>query len=116
MCAPAVFKFTAPACPERHLRVAVAMGADPLTQYVDLSHKAYLSRFQDAGQALSDRLLDIMHKLDIPNGLQALGYTDADIPDLVKGTLPQHRVTKLSPRPADEEALTRLFAESMSLY
>ena len=48
-----------------------------------------------------------------PNGLAALGYTSSDIPALVEGTLPQHRVTKLSPRPAGPEELSRLFEEAM---
>ena len=36
---------------------------------------------------------------------RAIGYTSSDIPALVEGTLPQHRVTKLSPRPAGPEDL-----------
>ena len=55
-------------------------------------------------------------RLKVPNGLKALGYTSADIPALVEGTLPQHRVTKLSPRPATTEDLARLFEESMRVY
>ena len=39
-----------------------------------------------------------------------------DIPALVDGTLPQHRVTKLSPRPADREALTMLFRDAMRYW
>ena len=39
-----------------------------------------------------------------------------DIPALVAGTLPQHRVTKLSPLPAGGEELTRMFTESMTLW
>jgi len=31
----------------------------------------------------------------------------------VEGTLPQHRVTKLSPRPVDGEALTAIFEDAM---
>ena len=54
-----------------------------------------------------------MQRLGVPNGLAAVGYTSADIPALVEGTLPQHRVTKLSPRPAGPDELARLFEEAM---
>jgi hydroxyacid-oxoacid transhydrogenase len=54
--------------------------------------------------------------LRIPNGLHELGYQPADIPNLVEGTLPQHRVTKLSPRPAGPDELGRLFEESMVIW
>ena len=52
----------------------------------------------------------------MPNGLRAIGYTSADIPALVEGTLPQHRVTKLSPRPAGPEELARLFEEALTAW
>ncbi len=43
------------------------------------------------------------------NGIAFQGVGSAtDIPALVAGTLPQHRVTKLSPIPAGEHELTRL--------
>jgi hydroxyacid-oxoacid transhydrogenase len=54
-----------------------------------------------------------MHDLRVPNGLRALGYQTTDIPALVEGTLPQQRVTKLSPRPFDSADLARLFEEAM---
>jgi hydroxyacid-oxoacid transhydrogenase len=57
-----------------------------------------------------------MQDLHMPNGLRDLGYTSSDIPALVEGTLPQHRVTKLSPRPAGPEELSRLFEESMRCW
>jgi hydroxyacid-oxoacid transhydrogenase len=100
--APAVFRFTGEACPERHLRVAQVLGAD-------------ISRAQlaDAGKILADQLLGLMRQLGVPNGLKALGYTSADIPKLVEGTLPQHRVTKLSPRPAGPDELAGLFEDSL---
>ena len=47
-------------------------------------------------------------------GLEPLGYTKDDISKLVQGTLPQHRVTKLSPRPAGEEELHELFQDAMA--
>jgi hydroxyacid-oxoacid transhydrogenase len=54
-----------------------------------------------------------MKRLGVPNGLKAVGYTAADIPGLVEGTLPQHRVTKLSPRPAGPDELAGLFEDAM---
>jgi len=99
---PAVFRFTGPTCPERHLRAAEFLGAD-------VSDK----RPADAGHILADRVTEFMQRLGMPNGLSAVGYTSDDIPALVEGTLPQHRVTKLSPRPAGEEELTALFEDAM---
>ena len=103
--APAVFRFTAPASPDRHLEAAEALGAD-----VSRAHA------EDAGKILADRLTWYMQRLHTPNGLRAIGYTSSDIPALVEGTLPQHRVTKLSPRPAGPEELSRLFEESMTAW
>jgi hydroxyacid-oxoacid transhydrogenase len=100
--APAVFRFTASANPTRHLQAAEALG-------VDISR----ARHEDAGRILSERITWLMRELKTPNGLSAIGYTASDIPALVEGTLPQHRVTKLSPRPAGPEELGRLFEESM---
>ncbi len=67
----------------------------------------------DAGQILADRITWFMQRLGVPNGLKALGYTSSDIPALVEGTLPQHRVTKLSPRPAGPDDLAALFEDAM---
>jgi hydroxyacid-oxoacid transhydrogenase len=102
--APAVFRFTAPANPDRHLEAAVALGAP-----------ASASR-DDAGAVLADRITWFMDRLRMPNGLRALGYSSSDIPALVEGTLPQHRVTKLSPRPAGPEELASLFEDAMVAY
>jgi hydroxyacid-oxoacid transhydrogenase len=54
-----------------------------------------------------------MQRLNVPNGLKAVGYSSSDIPALVEGTLPQHRVTLLSPRPAGPEELAALFEDAM---
>lgn len=58
---------------------------------VDVTNK----RKEDAGPVLSDRLRQIMQDLEMPDGLTSLGYTSADIPALVKGTLPQVWINKL---------------------
>lgn len=103
--APAVFRFTASANPARHLEAAAALGA-----------KTDGVADADAGRVLADRITWFMQRLRVPNGLSALGYTSSDIPALVEGTLPQHRVTKLSPRPASPEDLARLFEDAMHAW
>jgi len=103
--APAVFRFTASASPGRHLQAAEALGADVSGV-----------RRDDAGRVLADRITWFMERLQVPNGLRAIGYTPADIPALVEGTLPQHRVTKLSPRPVGPEELARLFEDAMTAW
>jgi hydroxyacid-oxoacid transhydrogenase len=97
---PAVVRFTAPASPERHLQAAVALGANIKD-----------AKPADAGEILAQRVIHFM-----PNGLAAVGYTEADVPALVQGTLPQHRVTKLSPIPAGESELTQLFRQSLHIW
>ena len=102
---PAVFRFTAPTCPQRHLRAAEVLGAD-----------CSGAKYEDAGAILADRIVSLMRQLDAPNGLSALGYGSQHIPALVEGTLPQHRVTKLSPRAADAEELAGIFEDALSYW
>jgi len=103
--APAAFRFTGATNPERHLQVAGLLGADISRAKPD-----------DAGNILADQLVTLMQRLKVPNGLSAIGYTKDDIPALVEGTLPQHRVIKLSPHPVGREELTRLFEQSMVIW
>jgi len=70
-------------------------------------------RKEDAGRLLSERITWFMQRLKTPNGLREIGYDSSDIPKLVEGTLPQHRVTKLSPRPAGPDELSALFEDAM---
>ena len=103
--APAVFRYTASANPERHLQAAEALGANVSNV-----------RSADAGKVLADRITWFMRELQVPNGLKAVGYSSSDIDTLVEGTLPQHRVTKLSPRPAGPEELAKLFEDAMTAW
>ena len=102
---PAVVRFTAPTDPGRHLRAAAALGAD----VTGVPPEA-------AGDVLAERVIHFMKLTDMPNGLNAVGYEAEDIPALVQGTLPQHRVTKLSPLEAGEAELTKLFEDSMVIW
>ena len=103
--APSSRTSTASADPGRHLRAAQALGAKVTN--IDLG---------ESGEALAQRVIYFIKTLGLPRGLAAVGFTESDIPALVKGTLPQHRVTKLSPIPASKTVLTRLFQESMHIW
>ena len=103
--APAALRFTGPARPGRHLEAARMMGVE-----TGGAAKA------DAGKILADAVIELMKKTGMPNGLSAVGYSEKDVDKLVEGTLPQHRVTKLCPRPFTPEDLRELFLYSLTLW
>jgi hydroxyacid-oxoacid transhydrogenase len=103
--APAVFRWTASADPARHLEAAALLGAE--------THGAAP---EDAGEILAGAIETIMRRVGMPSGLAAIGFGPEDVDALVAGTLPQHRVTKLSPRPASEDDLRALFLAAMRYW
>ncbi|KAJ3393984.1 hypothetical protein HDU84_000483 [Entophlyctis sp. JEL0112] len=103
--APAVFEWTAASNPERHLEIAGMFGVDVAR-----------AKKEDAGRILSDALRGFLFDLDVPNGISAFGFGKGDVKALMRGTLPQHRVTKLAPNDATEEVLETLIERSLNIY
>jgi len=103
--APAVFRFTAPARPERHLEAARLMGADTSS-----------SSLRSAGEVLVGRIVELIRLAGIPNGLKAVGFGPEDLEVLVTGAFAQQRLTKLSPRLVDEADFRQLFLDSMTCW
>ncbi|KAH0545231.1 hypothetical protein FGG08_000685 [Glutinoglossum americanum] len=95
--APAVFRFTGPSNPERHLVAAEMFG-------VDVSRVKRESAGEVLGEAIA-RFLDGLG--DQPRGLKALGFREGDVEALVEGTVPQRRVLALAPGLAGEEEAER---------
>lgn len=102
---PASFRFTAPTNFEKHARIAELLGVN--TEGLSA---------MEAAMKLPDAIIALMKDVGCPNGLKALGYTEADIPGLVEGGWKQQRLLVGCPRPVTEEDLSRFFEESMELW
>jgi alcohol dehydrogenase class IV len=57
-----------------------------------------------------------MQAVGCPNGLSALGYSHADIPEIVEGAWKQQRLLAVSPRTVTKQDLRSLVEESMVLW
>jgi hydroxyacid-oxoacid transhydrogenase len=98
--APAAFRFTYDAAPERHTQVAAL-----LTQ----------ERISDPGpDTLPDVIRELMQDVGAPRGVAELGYNENDIPDLVAGALKQQRLLVVAPKPVTEDDLRRIITASMT--
>ncbi len=102
---PAVFRFTGPACPERHLLSAEAMGADTKG-----------AGAEDGGDLLADRVIGMMRRTGIPNGLRGVGYGEEDVDALTDGAFPQKRLLDNAPCPVGRDDLAGLFRAAMSYW
>lgn len=103
--APACFRFTAPACPEKHAEAARLLGVN--TSSMTLMEAAY---------SLADALQDLMKETNCPNGIGALGFTSKDIPDLVAGAMKQQRLLAGSPRLYTEDDIAKIFEDSLKYW
>lgn len=102
---PAAIRFTAPAGPERHLKAAQALGTDTTG-----------ASLEDAGEILAQTITQLMRDTGIPNGIGALGYAKADIPDLAQRTFAQQRLLKNSPCPVSQGDLEEIFRSAFSYW
>jgi hydroxyacid-oxoacid transhydrogenase len=96
--APAAFRFTFDAAPERHLRAARIL--DPRAK-------------GDGPEVLADVVTALMRDIGLPNGLAAVGYGAADVDDLVAGATQQQRLLATAPRTPTDEDLAQVFVASM---
>jgi alcohol dehydrogenase class IV len=96
--APAVFRHTAPADPERHLESAGFLGADIRD-----------ATPEDAGEVLAGRIIEMMRDTGMPNGIGALGYGEDDIAGLAGGAWAQQRLLANSPVEVSPDVLAGLY-------
>jgi alcohol dehydrogenase class IV len=97
--APAAFRFTYPADPEKHRRVAEFLAG----KHIDERDE----------NTLPSVLTQLMKDIGAPNGLRELGYDEDNINDLVEGALKQQRQLSIAPRVAGPDELQNIFLESL---
>jgi alcohol dehydrogenase class IV len=103
--APSVFRFTASACPERHLDAAGWLGAETGGAGDDA-----------AAEVLSGQLISLMQVTAMPNGIAGVGYGEADIPALTEGAYPQRRLLDNAPRAIGRDELNALYRDALTYW
>jgi len=103
--APSVYRFTGEAAPERHLEGAAFLGADVRD-----------ARPEDGGEVVAAKLIEMMQAVRFPNGLNAVGYSEADAEALAERAFPQQRVIQNAPREVTKTTLAELFRGAMRYW
>ena len=101
--APAAFRYTFRASPERHLRAAELLA--PEADVPD-----------DPAEHLPQVLAGIMRDVGIPGGIGAVGFSADDIDSLVEGTMKQQRLLATAPLEVTEDAVATILDESIELW
>nr|WP_228282316.1 hydroxyacid-oxoacid transhydrogenase [Rubrobacter tropicus] len=97
--APAAFRFTYDAMPERHDEVAELLAGEKIEKPDE--------------NTLPEILISLMKDIGAPSGVRELGYTEDDIDALVEGAMKQQRLLVGSPKDVTEEDLANILRESM---
>jgi hydroxyacid-oxoacid transhydrogenase len=102
---PSVWRHTAFAHPERHLRCARALGGSTNG-----------ATHTDAGEVLAGRIIELMRATGMPNGLSALGFDEAHVDALATGAEPQYRVIKNAPIDVGRDEIRTLFRAALRYW
>lgn len=97
--APAAFRFTYDAAPERHHHVAELLHQGPLPEH--------------GPDVLPNVLRRLMRDVGAPTGIEELGYTEDDIPALVEGALKQQRLLVIAPKTPTADDLAQILRDSL---
>ena len=96
---PAAFRYTYPADPERHRRVAELLADEPIPEADE--------------NTLPEILTKLMRDVGSPSGIREVGYDEDDVEAIVEGALKQQRLLVISPREAGPTELAGIVRESM---
>ncbi len=97
--APASFRFTYDAQPERHRYVAELLSGE---------------RIEKADEnTLPEIIIQLMKDVGAPRGVRELGYDEGEVDQLVDGAMKQQRLLVGAPKEVTEEDLANILRESM---
>jgi hydroxyacid-oxoacid transhydrogenase len=97
--APAAFRFTYDASPDRHHRAAALLGAEGR-----------------GPSALPEAIRRLMRDVGLPNGIGGVGYDEGDVDDLVEGAAKQQRLLATAPKPVTDDDLAAILRGSLELW
>ncbi|WP_299871611.1 hydroxyacid-oxoacid transhydrogenase [uncultured Cocleimonas sp.] len=103
--APATFRYTAEATPERHLEAAAFLQADQKG-----------ATTADAGEVVSKRIIELMRGTNIPNGLSGVGFAENDVTRLAESSIRQGRAIANAPRESNLVDLENIYRDAISYW
>jgi len=103
--APATFRYTAEAAPERHLEAAQYLGADLNGAGLD-----------DSGELVANRIIQLMRETNMPNGLSGVGFGESDVARLTDSSIRQTRAIANAPRDSNRVDLENIYRDAVSYW
>jgi alcohol dehydrogenase class IV len=101
--APAIFRYTAAGAPQRHLEAANSLGAN-----------AWDAGDDEAGEVVAGRIIELMKKTGMPNGIGDLGFGEADVKPLAASSVRQIRAIANAPRETNLQDIENIYADALS--
>lgn len=103
--APAIARYMADGAPQRHLDAASYLGAD-------LRGAANV----DAGEIVSNRIIDLMKGTSAPNGLSGVGFDFSDVKAMASSSIRQTRAIANAPKVANLSDLESIYTDAISYW
>ena len=103
--APATFRYTAKAAPERHLEAAGYLQADQRG-----------ATSADAGEVVANRIIELMRATHIPNGLSGVGFVENDVTRLTDSSIRQARAIANAPRESNRVDIENIYRDAIRYW
>ncbi len=103
--APAIFRYLGGAAPKRHIEAAGFLGAAHLD-----------ATGEEAGQVVSERIIELMKATGMPNGIRELGFSQQSISSLVESSARQIRAINNAPRVANKQDMETIYHDALTYW